>query len=66
MGIEYPGYGINTSRGAATESKLNKDILVVYTWVRHVLKWPEENILLFGFSIGTGVCVCVCSLVEFQ
>lgn len=52
IAVEYPGYGI--SKGIPSETTLNNDILVVYSFLRGVLRWPTEDILLFGFSIGTG------------
>lgn len=52
LGIEYPGYGI--SNGTPSESALKNDLLVVYTFLTEVMGWPPRDIILFGYSIGTG------------
>lgn len=52
IGIEYTGYGI--SPGTPSEGSCNDDVLVVYRFLTEFLKWPTQNILLFGYSIGTG------------
>jgi len=52
LGIEYPGYGISV--GQPSEAGINNDLLVVYSFLTGVMKWPSQDILLYGFSIGTG------------
>jgi len=52
IAMEYPGYGI--SQGQPSESGLNRDLSVVYSFLRGVMGWPAEDIILCGFSIGTG------------
>jgi len=52
IGMEYPGYGI--SQGQPSESGLNNDLLVVLSFLRGVMGWPARDIILYGFSIGTG------------
>jgi pimeloyl-ACP methyl ester carboxylesterase len=52
MAVEYPGYGV--SPGKPSESGINNDILVVYSFLRGVMNWESKNIILFGYSIGTG------------
>lgn len=59
IGIEYSGYGI--SAGAPSESSINNDLLVLYSFLRGVMRWDPRHIHLFGFSIGTGPVVQLAS-----
>jgi len=52
LAMEYPGYGM--SPGTPSESAINNDLLVVYSFLTGVMKWPTKDIFLYGFSIGTG------------
>lgn len=59
IGIEYTGYGV--SGGTPSESSLNNDLLVLYSFLRGVMRWDPKSIFLFGFSIGTGPVVQLAS-----
>lgn len=51
---EYPGYGI--SEGFACESSAKKCGRLTLEFVVNDLRVPLERIVIFGTSIGTGVC----------
>jgi alpha-beta hydrolase superfamily lysophospholipase len=52
LAYEYPGYGM--SEGVASEAQLNVHAIAAYRFVREVLKWPAERVILYGHSIGSG------------
>lgn len=53
--FEFPGYG--ACIGTPSEESINSNMRHVYEFIRDVLKWPNDRIILFGQSIGTGpVC----------
>eukprot|EP00929_Paragymnodinium_shiwhaense_P084108 TRINITY_DN44953_c0_g1_i2.p1 TRINITY_DN44953_c0_g1~~TRINITY_DN44953_c0_g1_i2.p1 ORF type:complete len:513 (+),score=59.38 TRINITY_DN44953_c0_g1_i2:105-1643(+) len=55
--VEYPGYGIcpgNCDDRGATECAST-----AFRFAREVLRWPAENIVIFGRSIGTGPAVAI-------
>jgi len=51
---EYPGYGI--SEGVACESSAKKCGRLTLEFVVNDLRVPLERIVIFGTSIGTGIC----------
>lgn len=59
LSIEYPGYGIST--GDCSETALINDLHSVWTFLTVAMEWPTEDILLFGFSIGTGPTTALAS-----
>lgn len=53
--IDYPGYG--KSGGNPSEKGCYLAADAAYAWLRDEKKFPGENILLFGASLGGGVAV---------
>lgn len=56
LAVEYPGYGICMG-GPPTAENVTENAFVAFRFVREVLKWPMENIKIFGRSIGTGPAI---------
>ena len=54
VAMEYPGYGISTTGGSASENRINRDLDIVFQYLTERLGWPAESIVPFGRSIGTG------------
>lgn len=58
LAVEYPGYGIcpgdRCDERGATESALT-----AFRFVREVLRWPLDHIMILGRSIGTGPAVAL-------
>lgn len=54
ISFEYPGYGI--SMGKPTEQAFHSRARRTYDYITQQLKFPSSRIILFGNSIGTGVC----------
>jgi len=57
---EYPGYGIYS--GSSSEKKVLIDAETVYNHLLNELKISEENIFLFGRSIGSGPATWLASI----
>ncbi|CAD5225091.1 unnamed protein product [Bursaphelenchus okinawaensis] len=55
VAYDYSGYGI--SSGSPSESNAFCDIDAVYNYIIKEEKVPEENIILWGTSIGTAVTI---------
>lgn len=53
LAVEYPGYGICPG-GPACEQSVIDNAFLALRFIREVLKWPQEEIIVFGRSIGTG------------
>lgn len=53
LAVEYPGYGLYKNRGA-DEKVIKEDALVIYDYLTTVVGLQEENIILFGRSMGSG------------
>ena len=53
--IEYPSYGIYN--GEPTSTRITWDAINVFDYIAHACGWGEENIIIFGRSIGTGPAV---------
>lgn len=49
--IEYPGYG--PAEGEPSEESVNDNLRTAYQFLLQ-LEYPPENIILMGYSIGTG------------
>ena len=60
MAQEYPGYGIYS--GSSSEKKVLIDAETVYNHLLNELKISEENIFLFGRSIGSGPATWLASI----
>jgi len=52
---EYPGYGL--CQGNPCESSVNTAVLTACKWVRDVLCWDLDHIVVYGRSIGTGPAI---------
>jgi pimeloyl-ACP methyl ester carboxylesterase len=50
--IEYPGYG--PAEGESSEESVNDNLETAYRFLSETLNYPAENIILIGYSIGTG------------
>ncbi|MES1920270.1 hypothetical protein MHBO_001957 [Bonamia ostreae] len=60
--IDYPGYGL--SPGYSTEETVNEAAEKVYNFVHKIARVPTERIILFGTSIGTGICIDLAEKLE--
>lgn len=58
LAVEYPGYGICPG-GPATADTVTENAFAVYRFVREVVKWPTDSIMIFGRSIGTGPAIAL-------
>ena len=54
LAIEYPGYGLYIDNGTATEQKIKEDAEYVYKFVLQDCGLKEEDIVIFGRSMGSG------------
>ena len=52
--FEYPGYGLSKDE-EITEQKVYYNIRQIYDYAINVLNFNPKNIILYGFSLGTGV-----------
>ena len=52
LAVEYPGYGIY--KGNSNEKTIITDAEHVINFILKFSKWKEENIIIFGRSIGSG------------
>jgi acetyl esterase/lipase len=52
LGVEYPGYGMY--KGIPSEDQIIKDAIHIYDYLINNLNIKEENIVVFGRSIGSG------------
>ena len=59
---EYRGYG--GLEGTPSEASLTRDALTGYTYLRETLDVPADRIVIFGWSLGSGVAVNVASRVQ--
>lgn len=55
--LDYRGFG--KSKGRRTENILYADLQQVYKWLTS--KYPEENIVLYGRSLGSGLATRIAS-----
>lgn len=58
--VDYPGYGLSV--GNPTSTKLLESGLTIYDYASKLEYVDKDNIIIFGFSIGTGVATYVSSL----
>lgn len=55
LAMEYPGYGLYRDNGQACETKLKEDAEYVYHYcLQHIPGLTEQDILIFGRSMGSG------------
>lgn len=64
VSYEYPGFGLCKNR-KINEVNVYKHLRATYNYVRNVLKYSESQIILFGFSIGTGISFDLACRSEF-
>ncbi len=55
--MDYRGFG--KSRGKRTQTKLFDDAQYLYKWLRE--RYPEDKIVIFGRSLGSGIAARVAS-----
>jgi len=56
LAVEYPGYGICPG-GPCDEQKVTENAFAAFRFVREVLNWPLDSILILGRSIGCGPAI---------
>mmetsp|Transcript_22147 Transcript_22147/g.59118 ORF Transcript_22147/g.59118 Transcript_22147/m.59118 type:complete len:346 (-) Transcript_22147:152-1189(-) len=56
LAVEYPGYGICPGSQATADSA-TENAFAAFRFVREVMRWPTDSIMVFGRSIGTGPAV---------
>jgi len=56
LAVEYPGYGICPG-GPCDEQRVTENAFVAFRFVREVLQWPLDSILILGRSIGCGPAI---------
>ena len=54
ISFEYPGYG-ECKNQPLVESQFNKNLQMTYYFVKRILGFKSEQIILYGFSLGTGI-----------
>lgn len=59
--VEYPGYSIYMDRHPDSE-KIYTDSLIVYEWVKRNFKVKEDQIFIFGRSLGTSPAIYLSSI----
>lgn len=52
LAVEYPGYGIY--KGKCSSEQILMDAEYVYDYLTQIVKIDQENIIIFGRSIGSG------------
>lgn len=60
--VEYPGYGI--CPGPCSEEGMKKAVDNAYRFVREVLQWPAQDILIMGRSLGAAIALDLATRVE--
>uniref|UniRef100_A0A914PGN1 AB hydrolase-1 domain-containing protein n=1 Tax=Panagrolaimus davidi TaxID=227884 RepID=A0A914PGN1_9BILA len=60
IAYDYSGYGCST--GHPSQESIYSDIEAVYNFVSNELNYTDENILLFGFSMGTAASIHLASI----
>ena len=53
--VEYPGYGLNFSRGIPTDYEIKETSRAVITWLMEKLQLQASDLVIWGRSMGTGV-----------
>ncbi len=62
MAIEYPGYGVHRDTGGCSADKIKEDCEYVYRYILQETGISEEDIVIFGRSIGTGPAIHLASM----
>ena len=53
--FEYPGYGLSSDINNINEKRSYYNIRQAYHYVKEKLKYSPEKIIVYGFSLGTGI-----------
>ena len=53
--FEYPGYGLSTDINNTNEKRSYFNIRQAYKYARNKLNYKPKNIIIYGFSLGTGI-----------
>lgn len=53
LAVEYPGYGLYKTC-EPNETMIKEDADIIFTYLTEIMKIKEENIILFGRSMGSG------------
>ena len=53
--FEYPGYGLSNDINNINEKRSYFNIRQAYDYVKEKLKFLPQNIIIYGFSLGTGI-----------
>ena len=53
--FEYPGYGLSTDINNTNEKRAYFNIRQAYKYARDKLHYKPEKIIIYGFSLGTGI-----------
>ena len=54
INFDYPGYGMNDN-AEPDEENIYKTVRIIYEYVKEELNFDENSIIVYGFSLGTGV-----------
>ena len=52
--MEYPSYGVYEDNGGPSEEKIKEDAEYVYKFCLHDMGIKEDDIIVFGRSMGSG------------
>jgi pimeloyl-ACP methyl ester carboxylesterase len=55
LSFEYPGYGLSNDYDNTNEKRAYIYIRQVYKYARDQLRYHPRNIIIYGFSLGTGI-----------
>ncbi len=55
LSFEYPGYGLSNDINNINEKRSYFNIRQTYHYVKEKLKFSPEKIIIYGFSLGTGI-----------
>lgn len=61
IAVEYPGYGLYKS-SPPDENKMKEDAIIIYDYLTTVCGIKEENVLLYGRSMGSGPTTYIASV----
>ena len=61
IAVEYPGYGLYKS-SPPDENKMKEDAIIIYDYLTTVCGIKEENVLLYGRSMGSGPSTYISSV----
>jgi len=59
LAFEYPGYGV--SKGETSTKAINSAASTVFDYLVNDLRWPAEQVVLCGRSLGTGPAIKLAS-----